>query len=162
MLERLLSQVGAGNVDKTLHIAAAYASHKDALPGLAITVMAEHDAGRESPQHMIDLMLLLKKRVGKRVTLEFGDVTSAILWWLQPECFACKGIGQLTVTDAARPILDDAPCPICLGSKHRPHLASTRGYAASLALLDGTYDWARQVSQRMPMAYDARIIAEAV
>jgi len=158
MLERLVTAVGAGHVDQTVLIASAYATHKDQFPGLAITVLAEWEAGKKPLGRMTELTLLIQRRIGRRVTLQIGDVTSALLWWLSPECEACHGLGHIALPDA--PMLEDAACEVCGGHGKRAHLSNSRGYAASLAMLDSTWDWARRVGERMPMAYDARIMTE--
>ncbi len=158
MLERLISQVGGTNIDRTLHIAAAYASHKDPLPGLAITVLAEYEASRKPLAHMGELVLVLRKRIGKRVTLQPNDVVNGLLWWLSPECETCHGLKHEVLADS--PTLADAVCPACIGRGLKPHTQGSKGYAATLELLDGAYAWAARVSERMPTASRVREMAE--
>jgi len=160
MLERLLSSVGATHIDRTLLIASAYASHKDPLPGLAITTLARYDAGDQQALWPCvgALTGILDKRAGKRFRLEQNTSALALLWWLSSVCPDCSGLGHLKLPDT--PTLEDAACPTCNGSKLRPHASDLPGYAHCLLLLDGAYDWARRVAYCMPMAYDVRVTAE--
>ena len=160
MLERLISQTGAMHLDRTLHIAAAYASHKDPLPGLAIVVLAMWDSDtKEALNYAAHLTGMLHRRVNRRITCEREDCAKALVWWLTPECETCHGLKHETLPDA--PSLAEALCPSCFGSGRRPHTAGSKGYAAALELLDGAYEWARLVGKRMPEAYKARLVTEA-
>lgn len=158
MLERLLAAVGSHGVDRTVAIASAWASHKDQLPGLAITVMALRDANSADYAHTAHLAGMLHRRVSKRHKVTQEDACQALIWWLDHNCPECNGLGHLTVADT--PVLQDAACPTCSGSKIRAHPQTGTGYAQCLILLDSCFDWARVVSSRMQMATEARQTAE--
>jgi hypothetical protein len=157
MLERLLAQCGAGSIDRTLHIAAAWTSHKDPLPGLAINVMAQYDRSHGFVE-VTELIMILRKRVGRRTTVSHDTAMQAICWWLSHECAECHGLKHLKLPDS--PTLEEALCPSCHGLGIRPHPLTSAGYAQCLTLLDSAYDWARQVGNCMPMALEARITTE--
>lgn len=159
MLERLIANVGSGNIDRTLHIAAAWSSHKDPLPGLAITIMAQYDGRSKTVVDVTELLALLIKRVGKRTTITHAEAFRALLWWLSHECVTCHGLKPLRLADS--PTLQDSPCPTCAGTGLRPHGKEGDGYARCLLLLDTAWDWSRRVSERMPMALEARELANA-
>ena len=158
MLERLISQCGSGSIDRTLHIAAAWTSHKDPLPGLAITALAQYDK-KHAFVEVTDLLDILKKRIGKRTRIDHDTAMQAVCWWLSHECGECGGLKHLKMAEPTH--LQDAMCPSCGGTGHRPHPLNSAGYAQCLALLDSSYDWARRVSECMPMASEARMLTEA-
>lgn len=155
MLERLISSVGATHIDRTLHIAAAYASHKDPLPGLAITTMAKFDAvGPNACVEYTELLYLLHKRVSKKRRASMDQVNRAIIWWLANCCDVCYGTKLI--------VIDDKPvqCYGCGGSGKMAHIDPSDAYGMALMLLDSSYEWARRVAVCMPMAYDVRVTAE--
>ena len=156
MLERLIASVGATHIDRTLHIAAAYASHKDPLPGLAITTLAKFDSAEPyACVEYTELLNLLHKRISKRRRASIDQVSRAIVWWLANCCTVCHGTKEL--------IIDDKPvtCYGCGGNGKIAHIDPSDAYGMALMLLDSSWAWARRVGTCMPMAFDARILAEA-
>lgn len=159
-LQRLLEAIGPKRVNETLALAAAWAGQTDPIPPLAVYVLSAWDGGKVPEMEMRRLSGMIYRRVSKRTTMDKEDAARALIWWLQPSCTPCHGLGQLKFDDA--PKLEDPPCPECSGSGLKPHPSASKGYAASLVLLDSSWAWARNVSSLIERANAARIFTITV
>lgn len=154
-LERLAAAIGPHRINETLAIAAAWSAQADPLPPLALTVLSAWDGGQVREAEMRRLSNMLYKRVSKRTTMDKEDAARALIWWLQPGCIPCQGLGQMKIPDTVN--LEDKPCLECSGSGLKPHPSASKGYAQSLVLLDSSWAWARNVSGLIERAAAARV-----